>query len=315
MHLNEWQRALLTDSFGAAVARKIADAHVAWLARHGDRAVWQALLSALPEVESGWRMIDGCLRAGGRVTDTGALAAQLEGLIPWRKGPLDLAGVAIDTEWRSDWKWARIAPQVDLAGRRVLDVGAGNGYFGWAMLDAGAESVIGCDPTQLFIAQHAAIAHFAGPAHHVLLASTLEDLHPGLSGFDTVCSFGVLYHRRSPLEHLDLLKQRLRAGGQLILETLIIPDQQDLQLDPPERYANMRNVHALPSCTRLLRWLEETGFADARCLDQTATGPDEQRSTVWMPFHSLSEALDPADSSRTREGHPAPLRAIVIAER
>ncbi|MEE4331304.1 MAG: tRNA 5-methoxyuridine(34)/uridine 5-oxyacetic acid(34) synthase CmoB, partial [Wenzhouxiangella sp.] len=215
----------------------------------------------------------------------------------------------------SDWKWARIAPHVDLAGEHVLDVGAGNGFFGWAMLDAGAESVIGCDPTQLFIHQHAAICHFAGPAPNLLLASTLEDLDPALSGFDTVCSFGVLYHRRDHLDHLYRLAERLKPAGRLVLETLILPGDEDAQLDAPPRYANMRNVHALPTRARLLKWMEQAGYQDCHCVDVTATTLEEQRSTDWMPFHSLKEALDPQDSRQTIEGLPAPLRAVIIARR
>jgi tRNA (mo5U34)-methyltransferase len=59
----------------------------------------------------------------------------LEALRPWKKGPLSLFGVGIDTEWRSDWKWARLAPELDpLAGKVVADVGCANGYFMYRML-------------------------------------------------------------------------------------------------------------------------------------------------------------------------------------
>jgi tRNA (mo5U34)-methyltransferase len=288
-------------------------AHEAWMQRHGNHPQWQTVIDSLPESEPGWRMDAGRLIAGAPVSDPGALTEQLKALIPWRKGPVTLGGVAIDTEWRSDWKWARIVPHVDLSGERVLDVGAGNGCFGWAMLAAGAASVIGCDPTQLFIHQHQAISHFAGPAPNLLLASTLEDLDPTLAGFDTVCSFGVLYHRRDPFDHLQRLADRLKPEGRLVLETLILPGDDDDQLDALPRYANMRNVHALPTRTRLLKWMEEAGYQDCRCVDVTATTAEEQQSTEWMPFHSLKDALDPADPARTIEGLPAPLRAVVIA--
>jgi tRNA (mo5U34)-methyltransferase len=33
-----------------------------------------------------------------------------------------------------------------------------------------------------------------------------------------------------------------------------------------------------------------------------------------MPFESLSDFLDPADSAKTVEGHPAPLRAVLLAK-
>ncbi|MGB0514517.1 MAG: tRNA 5-methoxyuridine(34)/uridine 5-oxyacetic acid(34) synthase CmoB, partial [Wenzhouxiangellaceae bacterium] len=240
------------------------------------------------------------------------LTETLRALIPWRKGPLRLGGLNIDTEWRSDWKWDRVAPHLDLAGARVLDIGAGNGYFGWRMLDAGASVVIGCDPTLLFWHHFKAIEHFAGPSPHVLLPLKFEQL-PADAGFDAVFSMGVLYHRRDPLEHLLRIRDHLRPNGRLVLETLILPGDGDDELDPPDRYANMRNVHRLPTATRLRRWLAETGYGPIRILDPVQTTPEEQRSTEWMPFHSLANALT-ADQGATVEGHPPPLRTVAVAQ-
>ena len=53
----------------------------------------------------------------------------LRNLMPWRKGPYSLYGTDIDTEWRSDWKWQRVAPHISsLAGRTVLDVEIGRAH-------------------------------------------------------------------------------------------------------------------------------------------------------------------------------------------
>ncbi len=279
--------------------------------RHGDLPKWQAAVDALPEVESGWRIDNGVLVAGGAADDLEALSETLEALIPWRKGPLRLGGVDIDTEWRSDWKWNRIARHVELQGRRVLDIGAGNGYFGWRMLADGAEQVVGCDPTLVFYMQYRAIKHFAGESNHLLLPLKFEQL-PARADFDTVFSMGVLYHRKNPHEHLQRIRDHLAAGGRAVVETLIIPGDGDDELDPPDRYANMRNVHHLPTARRLLRWFEDNGFGHARIVDVTPTTSEEQRTTEWMPFHSLANAL--ADGDRlTVEGHPPPLRATAIA--
>ena len=43
------------------------------------------------------------------------------------------------------------------------------------------------------------------------------------------------------------------------------------------------------------------------------TSTEEQRRTEWMTTESLADFLDPEDSSKTREGYPAPLRAVIIA--
>ncbi len=145
-------------------------------------------------------------------------------LHPWRKGPYEICGIPIETEWRSDWKWERLQPHIEpLADRLVLDVGCGNGYHGWRMLGEGARLVIGIDPTQLFVMQFEALRHFLGSQHPLrVLPLGIEDLPANLQGFDTVFSMGVFYHRRSPFAHLAELKGALRKGGELVLETLVI---------------------------------------------------------------------------------------------
>lgn len=234
---------------------------------------------------------------------------------PWRKGPLELAGVMIDTEWRSDWKWERVRRHVDLHNQRVLDIGCGNGYFGWRMLAEGARLVVGIDPTLVFVMQWLACRHFAGDVPNYVLPLGIEDLPPGPAGFDTVFSMGVLYHRRDPVEHLAQIRSLLRPGGTLVLETLVLPDKEHGPvLIPVERYARMRNVWAVPAVAQLLDWLSLAGYSSRQVVDITATTIQEQRSTGWMTFESLAESLDPQDVGRTLEGYPAPTRALIIAQ-
>ena len=230
----------------------------------------------------------------------------LMGLSPWRKGPFEVFGVHVDTEWRSDWKWARVAPHLDLAGKRILDVGCGNGYYMWRMLGAGADSVVGVDPNWLFFCQFHAMKRYLPelPAWHLPFA--LEELPPKLEGFETVFSMGVLYHRRSPVDHLLDLKDCLVRGGELVLETLVVEGDENTALVPEDRYAQMRNVWFLPSVPALERWLRRAGFVDVRFVDVSVTSVEEQRSTDWMRYQSLPDFLDPQDHGRTVEGLPAP---------
>ncbi len=312
--MDDLRHALVVD-YDPATARSALKAHTRHLNQHGDSLRWQAVVDHLPLVQQQWRMVDGWLEAGSEYEDPETLAESLRELIPWRKGPVKLGGVAIDTEWRSDLKWSRLADPIDLRDKRILDVGAGNGYFGWCMLSAGARRVIACDPTPLFVMQHQAIRHFTGPAENHLLALRLEDMPVEIGEFDTVFSMGVLYHRRNHLAHLIDLARRLAPGGELVLETLIIPGEDRNVLVPEGRYANMRNVHALPTVSELEDWLEQAGYANIRCIDITPTTRQEQRQTEWMPFHSLAEALDPDEPDKTREGHPRPRRTIMLAEK
>ena len=266
---------------------------------HGDWERWQAAVEALPA-------------ARGDAVRTRELLMQLH---PWRKGPLQLDDVHIDTEWRSDWKWARVGNAIaSLDGRKVLDVGSGNGYYALEMRKAGAATVIGVDPTLLFAMQFLAINVFAGDPRVFVLPCRLEETPPAAGAFDTTFSMGVLYHQRDPLAHLRQLGTTLRRGGQLVLETLFLPGDDLRAATPQGRYARMRNVWSLPTVPLLVSWLEQTGFHAIDVVDRSMTTTAEQRSTPWMTFESLQEALDPDDPSRTIEGWPAPRRVVVTAE-
>ncbi|WP_367108991.1 tRNA 5-methoxyuridine(34)/uridine 5-oxyacetic acid(34) synthase CmoB [uncultured Psychrobacter sp.] len=259
------------------------------------------------------------------------ITALLKQLMPWRKGPFQIgaqiesqigdeqSAIKIDTEWRSDWKWERVAPHLSpLRNRRVLDVGGGSGYHGWRMAGAGADTVIIVDPSCLFYHQFMAIRHFVGAADNYnthYIPVPLEALPEHSQLFDTVFSMGVLYHRQSPFEHLQQLKGQLAKGGELVLETLVIEGDANTVLVPHNRYAQMNNVYFLPSVDALVSWLKKVGFSEVRCVDVDVTTTDEQRKTEWMTYQSLTDFLDPNDASKTIEGYPAPKRATIIAKK
>ena len=283
--------------------------------RYGDLPRWREALAQLPDIQPNRIFLDassvGC-EGPVSTKHRAQLESALRGLHPWRKGPFELFGVNIDTEWRSDWKWDRLAEAIEpLSGRRVLDVGCGSGYHCWRMLGAGAHEVIGIDPTPLFILQFKAIQRYLGGDHIHVLPTVMEALPRPLRAFDTVFSMGVLYHRRSPMEHLLELRDALRPGGQLVLETLVVEGDVNTVLVPSGRYARMGNVWFLPSPDALVLWLKKLGFKDPQVIDVTTTTTEEQRSTDWMTFHSLAQFLDPDDASKTIEGYPAPRRAIL----
>lgn len=265
-------------------------------ATHGDFKRWQEVLLALETAAP---------------TDRKALLLQLA---PWRKGPFNVGGVEIDSEWRSDLKWSRVADSIEpLAGRKVLDVGCGNGYYALEMRKAGADLVIGVDPTLLFVMQFVAVNQFVKDPAVFVLPLRLEELPPANNAFDTTFSMGVLYHQRSPVDHLRQLRTTLQPGGQLVLETIFVPGEESYACTPSDRYARMRNVWLLPTIAELTTWMRRSGYRDIEVVDTSITSIDEQRSTEWMSFESLREALDPDDPSRTIEGWPAPRRTVVTA--
>ncbi len=307
MGLSDW-----SEGIKQIVAEKLA------IGGHGKMGQWQQALNALPEITPSQIELTDKVEIGNvsdlSDVDKAQFVATLQQFHPWRKGPYNLLGVEIDTEWHSDWKWDRLAPHIQpLTDRKVLDVGAGNGYHGWRMLGQGAELVIGIDPTLVFVMQYQVMQRYIGEKNHYVLPLGIEDLPDNLAYFDSVFSMGVLYHRRSPLDHLYELRSCLRPGGELVLETLVIEGEEGVVLMPEGRYAKMRNVWFLPSIDTMKLWLRRCGFKNVRCVASNTTCCQEQRATQWMTFESLADFLDPIDSTKTIEGYPAPIRATFIA--
>ena len=286
---------------------------------HGDLLKWRAAIDELPSVKPSSVDLRDAVSIGNAADlsepESRRLITGLQKLHPWRKGPYRLFGVDVDTEWRSDWKWDRLAPYIaPLQNRLVLDIGCGNGYHCWRMLGAGARLVIGIDPTLLSVMQFQALRKLYGtdvPLY--LLPLGVEQLPAEMKLFDTVFSMGVLYHRRSPIDHLLELKGCLRPGGELVLETLVVDGGADTLLFPESRYAQMRNVWFLPSCELLMVWMRRCGFKNIRLRNVAKTTVDEQRSTEWMRFNSLRDFLDPDNDTLTCEGLQAPVRAMLVA--
>ena len=289
--------------------------------RFGNIPKWQAAIDNLPTINPTSIDINAATIRVGETNDISNeqrsdLEKNLKQLHPWRKGPFELFGMHIDTEWHSDWKWDRLKGHISpLNGKHVLDIGCGNGYHCWRMAGAGAASVIGIDPTALFNMQFQVMQKYIQADNVMVLPAGIDDLPDKIESFDTVFSMGVLYHRRNPIEHITQLMDCLVKGGELVLETLIIDGNENTVLVPENRYACMRNVWFIPSIELLTRWCNRAGLKNIRVIDVNQTSIEEQRSTDWMTFHSLREFLDPNDINKTIEGYPAPQRAILIAEK
>ncbi len=288
--------------------------------KHGNLPRWQAVLNTLPTIKA--RKVDlnrASILIGEREEcddpTRDFIEQQLRILLPWRKGPYSVFGLNIDTEWRSDLKWDRIKDHIsNLQDRVVLDVGCGSGYHCWRMAGAGAKLVVGLEPMMLYNTQFQALNKFLTQETVHMLPFPLEAVPKNLHAFDSVFSMGVLYHRRSPFDHLYELKHTLRSGGELILETLIVDGDLHTVFVPEGRYAKMRNVWYLPSCATLALWLKRVGFINIRLVNVSTTTTEEQRVTPWMSYESLKDFLDPIDPSLTIEGDPAPKRATFIAQ-
>ena len=95
---------------------------------------------------------------------------------------------------------------LDIAVAMATSVGA---------LEAGAQEVIGIDPSILFCLQHRAVQRFVQDPRNWVLPLKGEEL-PTTAQFDLCLSMGVLYHRRDPLQHVNQLYDLTRPGGRVL---------------------------------------------------------------------------------------------------
>jgi len=235
-------------------------------------------------------------------------------LKPWRKGPFDIFGVNLDSEWNSAVKWNRLAEHLGpQRGKRILDIGASNGYYMFRLAGREPALIMGIEPHLNYYFQFLALARYLPFDNLLNLPLKLEELPALKRCFDTVLCMGILYHRRSPLDTLLQIRERMVPGGQLVIETLVLEGEENVALFPEKRYAKMKNVFFIPTVACLGYWLHRTGFDDVRCADISKTTIEEQRKTAWIDTQSLEDFLDPEDPARTVEGYPAPVRAMVLA--
>ena len=131
---------------------------------HGKLKSWLATFKRLPQIQPELVRLGDTIKVGTSnelSTDEGEILDRaIVDLMPWRKGPLNLFGREIDAEWRSDFKWNRLAAHVQWQSKKVLDIGSGNGYFGFRAIEAGAKSVLGVDGYEIYVLQAALVNWF-----------------------------------------------------------------------------------------------------------------------------------------------------------
>lgn len=286
---------------------------------YGNEKKWRDLYQSLPDITPSDVDVAGNWVRIGQASDTDsqtteAIFSTLKAMSPWRKGPFEVFGIPVDTEWASYIKWNRLKDTIaPLEGRRILDIGCSSGYYMFKMLEHHPEMILGIDPQLLFYYQFKALQKYIQSDRLYYIPAKLEELPKFDAYFDTVFFMGIIYHRKSPVDSLLEIRDSMKTGGELVLETLIIEDNTPCALFPVDRYAKMRNVFFIPSVPCLEAWLKRSRFDSIRCLDISKTTLDEQRKTPWINTESLDDFLDPNDPNKTVEGYPAPVRAIITA--
>lgn len=288
--------------------------------KHGDIERWVEALENLPDIKASVVNYNkGAVKIGAvKDGDAETIALVKDVLMefhPWRKGPFKVFGIKVDTEWRSDMKWERLAGKIELKDKLVLDVGCGNGYYCYRMLGAGAKLVVGVDPMLLYVMQFLALNKYAGEDRCAVLPLGVDDVPCDVGCFGTVFSMGILYHRREPVEHLKQLFGFIKSGGEAVIETLVLEGEGEELLVPEGRYAKMRNVWNIATVSLIKKWIIEAGFGSVEVLGVCKTTFEEQRKTEWMKFESLEDFMNKKTDSLTVEGYPGPVRGMFLAQK
>jgi tRNA (mo5U34)-methyltransferase len=279
---------------------------------------WIGLLSKTPSLEDAKSDFLSGVTIKGRCngSDEEAIENLLFELLPWRKGPFKINNIFIDSEWRSNLKWDRFLElDLDLKGKTILDVGSGNGYYAFRMLGLEAEAILCLEPNLTHFSQFLAINHFIKANKIRMLPEKLEDLEMKETHFDVVFSMGLLYHQRDPSKHLNSLRNRMKEGGQLVIETIVASNEYGDYLEPKGNYASMPNVHFVHTNKGFMDLAEKEGLKVINNSKEEQTTLNEQRQTKWMPFKSYESAVLETDQDITVENFPAPKRKFYVLEK
>ena len=136
----------------------------------------------------------------------------IKSLRPWKKGPLNLFGTKIDTEWRSDLKWERLQRALpELEDMVVCDLGCGNGYFMYRMLEYSPKLVVGIDPNLHGWLEFNLFQRISG-VENLKFEYMRGDMMASLPGmFDVVFCLGVLYHTPDPMTMLKDIHKSMKG--------------------------------------------------------------------------------------------------------
>ena len=287
---------------------------------HGNLEQWKNILTKLPDISTNYLDFSKeCIQIGNpkeiNLSQLKILEKGLLNLRPWRKGPFNIFGLEIDSEWRSEKKWQRVEDYLPkIKGMRIGDIGCSNGYYSYKLLKLEPELIVGMDKTSLFIIQFLATKFYAKQIQElIILPCSAEEFNPEFIDFDLLLSMGILYHAKNPSNHLASLQRLVKKNGYIILETIISNLKQNINIGKNQTYAGMSNIGTIFTKENLIKLLNVSGFKNIQVINDSFTNISEQRTTKWMQGKSLSDFI--LSNGSTLEGYPPVCRTIFIAQK
>ncbi len=234
--------------------------------------------------------------------------------MPWRKGPFEVFGIQVDAEWRSERKWNRVGPALpDLRDKVVADIGCSNGYYMFRMAHHQPKLVIGFEPYLQHYFAFKTLNRFVGLDNLDIELLGVEHIELYQESFDVVFLMGILYHRSSPVDVLRSVREAMKPGATLIVESQGIPGDEPIALFPEKRYAKVPGTYFVPTGACLANWLNRAGYGEVEIFHSHPMSSEEQRQTEWMEFESYADFINKQNPTLTVEGYPAPIRVFVKA--
>jgi len=173
------------------------------------------------------------------------------------------------------WRLDRFGLAQDLRGKRVLDIGAWDGWFSFECERRGADVVaVDCVELDTFVEARRLI----GSKVEYLTLDVNELSARKLGRFDVVLFFGVLYHLRHPLMGLEKAVELSRDIA--LIESFVIPSEDRRMRSVMEFYERAELGGQIdnwcgptPECAMAM--CRSAGFAQAELVDVT-----EQRASI-----------------------------------
>jgi tRNA (mo5U34)-methyltransferase len=193
--------------------------------------------------------------------------------------------------------WAPINPEAyeipdDLSGKRVLDIGAWDGYWTFEALKRGAKEVIAIDDFSDYLGHlenkdrrawetfdlcRSALGYPESVCQRIEM-SVYDINEKDLGLFDTVFFFGTVYHLRHPLLALDKISAICK--NDIYIESAILDDfspyrgglgygypgqQMVMEFYPDREYGNNDTNWWVPTMYCLMGMVYASGFPNVRC--------------------------------------------------